>query len=59
MAVILPFSATIVSASRIGFSNAPTAEARYWRITSLFGPVAWGASWAMGIPSFRCNCWRI
>src|SRR5207247_8565728 len=48
MAVIFPFSATIVSASRIGFSMAPDSSSPMLRITSLLGPVAWGASWAMG-----------
>src|ERR1700735_5014806 len=45
--VILPFSARIVSASRIGFSIAPLSSRPILRITSLVGPVACGASWAM------------
>src|SRR6478735_4435775 len=48
IAVILPFSATMVSASRIGFSSAPDSNSPILRTTSLLGPVAWGASWAMG-----------
>src|SRR5258705_11440621 len=48
MAVILPFSATMVSASRIGFSMAPESSSPILRITSLLGPAAWGASWAIG-----------
>src|ERR1700704_1410851 len=53
IAVILPFSATIVSASRIGFSRAPESNSPILRITSLPWPVAWGASWAMDrFPSF-------
>ncbi len=40
IAVILPFSATMVSASRIGFSNAPDSKSPILRITSLLGPVA-------------------
>jgi len=47
IAVILPFSATMVSASRIGFSIAPDSNSPILRITSLLGPVACGASWAM------------
>src|SRR5262249_26124007 len=47
IAMILPFSATTVSASRIGFSSAPDSRRPMFRITSLLGPVAWGASWAM------------
>ena len=47
IAVIFPFSATMVSASRIGFSKAPDSNNPILRITSLLGPVAWGASWAM------------
>src|SRR4051812_34290055 len=50
IAVILPFSATIVSPSRIGFSRAPDSSSPILRITSLLGPVAWGASWAMVFP---------
>ena len=38
--VILPFSATIVSASRIGFSMAPLSSRPILRITSLVGPAA-------------------
>src|ERR1043166_6086522 len=48
IAVILPFSATMVSASRIGFSSVPESISPILRITSLPGPVACGASWAMG-----------
>ena len=48
--MILPFSATIVSASRIGLSSAPDSNSPILRITSLLGPVAWGASWAMVFP---------
>src|SRR5690349_1708468 len=48
IAVILPFSATIVSASRIGCSSAPDSVSPILRITSLLGPVACAASWAMG-----------
>ena len=56
MAVILPFSATIVSASRIGFSRAPDSNRPMLRITSLLGPVAWGASCAMeGFLVLNCN----
>src|SRR5256885_5224483 len=54
MAVILPFSAVIVSASRIGLSMAPESNRPILRITSLLGPAAWGASWAMGF-SFLFN----
>jgi hypothetical protein len=50
IAVILPFSATIVSPSRIGFSRTPDSSSPILRITSLLGPVAWGASWAMVFP---------
>src|SRR5260364_16542 len=49
MAVILPFSATIVSASRIGRSSAPDSIRPMLRMTSLLGPVACGASWAIGM----------
>ena len=35
MAVILPFSATIVSASRIGFSNAPDSSSPILRLNPL------------------------
>src|SRR6185369_13859966 len=48
MAVILPFSATMVSPSRIGFSSAPDRIRPILRMTSLLGPVACGASCAMG-----------
>src|SRR5205085_12415810 len=54
MADILPFSATIVSAARIGLSMAPESNRPILRITSLVGPAAWGASWAMGF-SFLFN----
>ena len=40
IAVILPFSARIVSASRIGFSIAPLSSRPILRITSFVGPVA-------------------
>src|ERR1700733_11214637 len=59
MAVILPFSAAIVSASRIGFSNAPESISPILRITSLVGPVAWGASWAIVLSLTRYGSWRV
>src|SRR5450631_677983 len=49
IAVILPFSARIVSASRIGFSIAPESSRPILRITSLVGPAPWGSSWAMNL----------
>src|ERR1700733_14019803 len=52
IAVILPFSVTMVSASRIGFSMAPESSRPILRITSLVGPAAWGSSWAMDL--FPC-----
>src|SRR5437763_2251088 len=48
IAVIRPFSATMVSASRIGFSMAPESSSPILRITSLLGPAGWGALWAIG-----------
>ena len=52
IAVILPFSATMVSASRIGFSSMPESSSPILRITSLLGPLAAGASWAMDFVLF-------
>src|SRR5438270_421470 len=58
MAVILPFSAVIVSASRIGLSMPPESNRPMLRITSLLGPAAWGPSWAMGF-SFLFNAFAL
>src|SRR3984885_8112686 len=59
MAVILPFSATIVSASRIGFSSAPESISPILRITSLLGPVGCAASWAIVLSLTRYLGWRV
>src|SRR6202165_874235 len=53
-AVILPFSATMVSASRMCFSMAPESTSPIFRITSLLGPAVWGSSWAI-VLSFWFN----
>jgi hypothetical protein len=55
--VILPFSETIVSASRTGFSIMPDSSSPILRITSLLGPVLAGASWAMDFVLFA-QCLR-
>src|ERR1700687_3931840 len=52
--VILPFSAIIVSASRIGLSMAPESTSPILRITSFVGPAAWGSSWAMVFLLVQC-----
>jgi hypothetical protein len=58
MAVILPFTATTVSASRIGFSSIPDSSSPILRITSLLGPALTGASWAMDFVLFA-QCLRV
>jgi hypothetical protein len=43
----IDISAVMVSASRIGLSIAPESRSPIFLITSLLGPEACGASWAM------------
>jgi hypothetical protein len=55
MADILPFSATMLSPSRIGFSRAPDRIRPILRMTSLLGPVACVSSWGGSLLKLLAN----